>query len=96
MHNSEFDQYISVPLLDFKHGDPLRWWQGNCKNYPAVLAKIARKYVSAPSTSVCSERLFSGAGEVYNDKRSRLLPKLAESLLLIKYNFPLVGATYLP
>ena len=43
-HNSEVDQYISAPLLDFKLGDPLRWWQGNCQNYP-VLAKIARKYL---------------------------------------------------
>ena len=24
-HYSEVDQYISAPLLDFKHGNPLRW-----------------------------------------------------------------------
>jgi len=36
------------------------------------------------------ERLFSGAGELYDDKRSRLMPQLVKSLLLIKYNFPLV------
>ena len=80
-------------LLDFKHGNALQWWQSNCENFP-VLAKIARKCLSAPSTSVFSERLFSGAGELYDDKRSQLTPQLAESLLLIKYNFLLVGATY--
>ena len=51
-HNVEIDQYISAPLLDFKHGHPLRWWQGNCQHYP-ILARIARKYLSVPSTSVC-------------------------------------------
>ena len=63
----EVNQYISAPLVDFKHGNPLRWWQSNCENLP-ILAKIARKYLSAPSTSVSSEHLFSGAGELYDDK----------------------------
>ena len=84
----EINQYISAPLLDFKHGNALQWWQSNCENFP-ILAKIARKYLSAPSTSEFSECLFSGAGELYDNKRSQLMPQLAESLLLIKYNFPL-------
>jgi len=53
------------------------------------IGKVARRYLPAPATSVHSEHLFSGAGEVYDDKKSRLLPELAESLLLIKYNFEL-------
>jgi len=57
------------------------------------IAKIARKYLSDPLTRVSSERLFSGTGELYDDKPSRLIPQLAKSLLVIKYNFPLVGAT---
>ena len=31
---------------------------------------------------------------MYDDKRSRLIPELAESLLLIKYNFDLVEKEY--
>ena len=84
----EINQYISTLLLDFKH--VYNGGRVAVKNFP-ILAKIARKYLSAPSTSVFSERLFSSAGD---DKRSRLTSQLAESLLLIKYNFPLVGAIY--
>jgi len=55
--NMGINQYISAPLLDFKHGNSLQWWQSYCENFP-MLAKIARKYLSAPSTSVFSEYYF--------------------------------------
>ena len=38
---------------------------------------------------MASERLFSGAGDVYDDKRNRLAPEKAEMLLFIKNNFSL-------
>ena len=45
--------------------------------------KVVRRYMylSSPATSDHSERLFYGDGKVYNydDRRSRLLPELAES-----------------
>ncbi|XP_065891705.1 zinc finger BED domain-containing protein 4-like [Dysidea avara] len=53
-----------------------------------------QKYLSAPPTSVPSEQLFSGAGAIYDDKRSCLKPEFVEDLLLIKYNFPTVGNCY--
>jgi len=59
-----------------------------------VLACLVKKYLSAPPTNVNSERVFSGAGELYSDRRNRRLPQLGEELLFIKYNFPLVGKTY--
>jgi len=65
----QINQYISAPPLDFKRGNALQWWQSNCENFP-IFAKIARKYLSAPSTSVLSKCLFSGAGELHDDKRS--------------------------
>ena len=89
----EVDQHLTAPLLYLKKGNPFKWWQDNYHCYP-ILAKVVRRYLPFPATSVHSERLFSGAGEVCDDKRSRLAPELAESLLLIKYNFELVGKEY--
>jgi len=50
------------------YGNALKWWQSNCEHFP-LLAKIARKYLSAPSTTVLSEHLFSSAGELYDEKK---------------------------
>jgi len=50
----------------------LKWWQSNCEHFLA-LAKIARKYLSAPSTTVLSEHLFSSARELYDEKRFQLI-----------------------
>jgi len=63
----------------------LSWWRENAKLYPNV-AMVARRFLSAPSTSVPSERLFSSADLVYTDRRNRLLPERAEMLLFVKHN----------
>ena len=89
----EVDQFLSTSLIDFKKGNPFKWWQDHYKHYP-ILAKVSQRYLPSPATSVHSEHLFSGASEVYDEKRSRLQPELAESLLMIKYNFALVGNDY--
>ena len=89
---SEVEQYLAVPIINFKR-NPFEWWEINQKQYP-VLAKLGKKYLSAPPTSVNSERVFSGAGLLYTDHRCRLQPELAEKLLLIKYNYPSVGSSY--
>ena len=85
----EVDQYLAGPLVDLKT-NPFKWWESYHYRYP-VLGRLVKKYLSAPPTSVNSERVFSDAGELYSDRRTRLLPELAEKLLVIKYNFPLVG-----
>ena len=53
-----------------------------------IMAKLALKYLSAPPTSVPSERLFSIAGDVYDERRNKLSP---EMLLFIKTNYKFVN-----
>ena len=65
--------------------DPLSWWKSNGDGYPH-LREVAKRYLAAPSTSVPSERLFSAAGELYSDNRTRMAPEKAEMLLFLKYN----------
>ncbi|KAJ4942888.1 hypothetical protein JOQ06_005400 [Pogonophryne albipinna] len=54
-----------------------------------LFEKVARKYLSAPCTSTDSERLFSAASHVLDEKRNRLMADKAEKLLFIKKNLPL-------
>lgn len=76
---------------------PLDYWKKNKCRFPD-LAQLARKYLSAPCTSVDSERLFSAAANVMDEKRNRLRCEKAEMILFVKKNLPLVRPelTYKP
>ena len=52
-----------------------------------ILCALARKVLSAPLSSIYSERLFSEFGDLYECKRSRLLPTTAEHLLFMHHNY---------
>ncbi|CAH0698531.1 unnamed protein product [Spodoptera exigua] len=89
---NELDFYLKMVPLDRK-SDPYAWWAANAKQFP-ILVKFAQIYLSSPCSSVYSERLFSEAGLVYENKRNRLLPKNAENLVFIHHNLPLVDFQY--
>ncbi len=91
--NAVVDKYLAEPLIPFHRGNSYSWWAANKLRFPA-LAKLAQRYLCAPPTSVPSERLFSGASEIYDPKRNRLAPERAEMLLFIKNNLTLVGGNY--
>ena len=73
--------------------NPLEWWKTNIHKYPYI-AELARSYLACPPSSVASERLFSGAGLIYDEKRTRLSAKRAEKLLFLKYNLPIIQFKY--
>nr|XP_051211195.1 zinc finger BED domain-containing protein RICESLEEPER 1-like [Lolium perenne] len=58
------------------------WWRLNAHRYP-VIAKIARKFLTVPATSVSSESRFSTGGRVLDDYRSSLRPKMVEALVCV-------------
>ncbi len=58
------------------------------------LEPAAKKYLSAPPTSVASEQLFSSAGQLYADRRSSLHGDDAEKLLFLSYNIRLFEFDY--
>lgn len=80
----EYNSYIAKPVISRKIC-PFTWWKINVSTFP-TLAKLAQKYLSAPASSVYSERLFSEAGLIYEKKRNRLKPKNAETLLFLHHN----------
>ncbi|XP_044460152.1 uncharacterized protein [Triticum aestivum] len=60
--------------------DLLGWWKENAPRYP-MLAKIAKRFITIPATSVSSESTFSTTGRILDDYRSSLKPVMVEALV---------------
>ena len=80
------EQYLSEPLIEFHRSNCYDWWRDNKARFPQ-LARLAQQYLAALPTSIPSERVFSGASDLYDEKR--LNPEKAKVLLFIKNNFNL-------
>ncbi|XP_077972379.1 zinc finger BED domain-containing protein 4-like [Styela clava] len=91
--SSQLHQYMLEPVADRKKTDVCKWWHDNACRFP-ILAILARKYLSAPPTSVPSERVFSTAGNIYADNRCSLLGANAEKLCFLNYNLRLLNWSY--
>lgn len=81
----EVQLYSSLPTLADKTADPLDWWRDNALTFPS-LAKLARKYLCVPATSVPSERAFSAAGNIVTAKRNSLKPTKVNELCFLAAN----------
>lgn len=76
--------YLDLPLLD-RWKNPLPY----CSTYKSTfeeLYEMQKKYLSIPATSVPSERLFSKAGQIANDRRNRLSGKNLNNILFLNSN----------
>ncbi len=63
--NGQINTLLSINLLE-RTLDPLKWWAENAQLFPQ-LSTLAIRYLSAPASTVYSERLFSEAGNKYED-----------------------------
>ena len=82
-------EYLSEPVMDNSEDrrfmDPFKYWRKNKKFY-SMLAVMAKKYLSAPPSSVPSESLFSDTGIIDSSRRQCLLAEKLEMLTFIKQN----------
>jgi hypothetical protein len=89
--------YVSLNVPNGKEhrlmSDHRAWWRTQKHRLP-TLQKYALKHLSAPATSVYSERIFSEAGQIYDNFCLRMTPENAESLLFVKRNLPLLQFQY--
>uniref|UniRef100_A0A3Q4HCF9 HAT C-terminal dimerisation domain-containing protein n=1 Tax=Neolamprologus brichardi TaxID=32507 RepID=A0A3Q4HCF9_NEOBR len=81
----ELETYLGEAAI-LREDKPLQYWMVNKVRFPN-LAKVAGRYLSAPCTSVDSERLFSSVSHM--NESSRLTADHAEMILFIKKNLPL-------
>ena len=63
----------------------LQWWKEHKTTLPCLF-KAAQSYLHIPATSVPSERIFSLAGYVVRDRRSRMLPGNVNKFIFLKKN----------
>lgn len=69
--------------------DPLAWWEKKKDDYP-IMAKLARRYLAIPATSVPSESVFSTAGRIAHERRSHLHDGALNACLIINRNWQFV------
>ncbi len=81
---TEAELYLQAETIS-EDSNPLQWWKSNQSSYP-TLAQFARKYLALPGSTASAERLFSTAGVICTDQRTRLSARLLKALVLLKWN----------
>ncbi|XP_041842078.1 zinc finger BED domain-containing protein RICESLEEPER 3-like isoform X2 [Melanotaenia boesemani] len=81
---AEVQKYMKDVHLE-RCEDPLAYWNEQRKVYPHLFS-LAKQYLCTPASSVSCEHLFSKAGDVLSEKRSRLSPKTVEKILFLNKN----------
>lgn len=80
----ELQRYTEEDVLE-RYQDPLKWWRTNAYMFPN-LAKLFKQKCCALGTSVPCERLFSKAGILLHERRTRMSAKKLEQLLFLNVN----------
>ena len=80
----ELQTYYALPRIN--HDDDwAQWWRAHKTELPQLF-ELALRFMTAPCSTVYSERMFSEAGLLYEKKRNRLKPRKAEKLLFLHYH----------
>ena len=85
--------YLFEPQMASLNVDSLDWWKVNCTRYP-TLSKLAKRFLSAPPSSVESERLFSIGGNICTPKRNRLTAEHGQMLMFLNFNLRVIDFKY--
>ena len=76
---------LSMSKNDKEQCNVLQWWKENKRTLPYMF-KAAQSYLHIPATSVPSERIFSLAGYVVRDRRSKMLAVNVNKMIFLKKN----------
>ena len=82
---TELQKYELEEPLGLENKQPLLWWKERELSYK-YLSLLSKKFLCITATSVPSERLFSAAGNLVAEKRSRLTSDNIDKLLFLYEN----------
>ncbi|KAL7632170.1 UNVERIFIED_CONTAM: hypothetical protein RMT77_010628 [Armadillidium vulgare] len=92
--NSELELYNSFKYKEKTemdlHSNPLEFWKKHTNLFP-ILSDVAKTFLAIPATSVESERMFSKAGDLISDRRTRLSSKNVEKIIFVNRNLEAIG-----
>ncbi|OQV17353.1 hypothetical protein BV898_08602 [Hypsibius exemplaris] len=80
----EIDVYLKLPAPDKKR-NLLQLWEDYKEALPS-LSQLASRVLRVPAASTTSGRLFSDAGNIFTDRRTRLGAQKLDDLLFLKWN----------
>lgn len=79
-------EYLNMPF-SLWNSDPFEFWRAKKRDGSLLpILDVVRMFACIPATSVPSEQLFSAAGALVNEKRSRLTPEHVDQLLFLNKN----------
>jgi len=81
---SEYDRYLSLPLLCRTNSDILQFWKSNTFNFP-TLAVMAKDYLTVQASSVPSERAFSSGTDLVTPNRCSMGGNVIEMTQFLKF-----------
>uniref|UniRef100_A0A671P3X8 Uncharacterized LOC107685711 n=1 Tax=Sinocyclocheilus anshuiensis TaxID=1608454 RepID=A0A671P3X8_9TELE len=82
--HQQLENYIAEPLCR-RSLSPLQWWHNKEHRFPAV-ARLARKYLSIPATSVSANRAFAPRESPVTQRRATLGSKHLDHILFLHQN----------
>uniref|UniRef100_A0A182TMC0 HAT C-terminal dimerisation domain-containing protein n=1 Tax=Anopheles melas TaxID=34690 RepID=A0A182TMC0_9DIPT len=82
---AELDRYLRADILALDQ-DPLLWWHKEKNNYPKLYDLVQKRFCIA-ATAVPCDRMYTKAGRLYREKRSKLGVKNVHEILFIQQNY---------
>ena len=84
---TECDAWFAAPNVGDEEADVLGWWRENEGSFP-TLAKIARRYLAMPPSSMLEERASSRLKELLTTRHESMSAKSLCQLLFVKQHHP--------
>ncbi|KAG8199485.1 hypothetical protein JTE90_009333 [Oedothorax gibbosus] len=82
---NEIKNYLEEPLLDRKK-NPFLWWKTQGQAQFPILAKLAKRILCIPATSIPPERVFLKKGRIFSEKRKLIVPKYIDQFMFLNIN----------